>query len=408
MYHPTVIAANWEKLQEEYPDTPLRENDISYCSDMTDRLSNAVDSKGRLVRQVLEEEQRFIINELLVTKINFPYWAQRYAFINVEGRGVERMYPLLDSQRFILSRIAELELQTFRGEREDGALLNILKAARQVGVSTLAQVISAHRITTQNNIFGLVASDVPESSAYLFDMLERIEEHLPWWLKPQKLNHVKNTEMLFEGGSHIWVGAGKSTRGTTGQRGQLGRGKALSVVHLSELSTWETPEQIDDALLPTIARSPRVLALFESTAKGRNNWWHKHWKFTREYNSRFLNVFIPWFAEPKYSLDPPEGWEPKATTLEHAKRCEEVSPRWMGRKIVPTREQLYWYESTRAYYEGKDQLKQFLEEYGAVDDDECFQASGTSIFGAQVLDKIQMGARPLMGVVAVAPMKELR
>jgi hypothetical protein len=204
------------------------------------------------------------------------------------------------------------------------------------------------------------------------------------------------------------VGSGKSTRGTEGKRGQLGRGRTISFAHLSELSSWEAAEQIDDAFMWALPQFWRTFVLLESTAKGRHNWWHEHWEVSKT-KGRFFNVFIPWYAEPsKYAIEPPALWAPTPHTLQHAKRCEESSAKWMGRTIRLTRDQLYWYESTRSYYEAKDQLQKFIEEVGAVDDDETFQHSGRSVFGNAIIQKIRESARPLAAVLEVGPWAELK
>lgn len=343
---------------------------------------------------------------MLLGKVDWAYWAERYAQINVEGQGMARPYPLFDSQKLILNELALLELQIHEGTREDGILVNLLKA-RQLGASTEWEMLQAHRMATQNNIFGLVASDEPGTSAYLFDMFERIIENLPWYMRPGVKEHVKNTEMLFDGGSHIWMGSGKSTRGTEGMRGQLGRGKTLSVVHLSELSTWEATDQIDGALLPTMPPSARTLAGFESTAKGRNNWWHKHWKLSKA-GGRFHCIFIPWFAEPKkYRKTPPDGWEPAGITLAHAARCEAAGPRWLHRPVKLSKDQLFWYQETRKYYEERERLSLFLEEY-AADDDEAFQFSGQGVFPSAIMQRHEEIARGLAGAYEIGPMREIQ
>jgi hypothetical protein len=80
----------------------------------------------------------------------------------------------------------------------------------------------------------------------------------------------------------------------------------------------------------------------------------------------------------------------------------------MGRRYSLTKDQLYWYESTRDYYEAKDQLQKFVEEVGAVDDDETFQHSGRSIFSGPTIQRIRENARPLAGVLEVGAWAELR
>jgi len=408
MYSPKIVRAAVVKLEEAYK-RELREYTTDECAEFNDRLSDAFAEKGQQIRAFTAEEQAYIENELLMTKASWEYWAQRYCRINKDASTIAPMYPLLPSQEFILKKIGKLEEKIYEGEREDGILLNLLKGGRQIGGSTVAESILAHRSTTQNNLFGLIAADVPAQSAYLFDMYARMIDGLPPWLRPEILEKVKDTEIKFDGGTNVWVGSGKSARGTTGQRGQLGRGKTLSIGHLSELSTWEATDQIQGALLPTIPRSPRVFFMFESTAKGRGGWWHEHWLKSRKNIGRFVPIFIPWYAEPKkFSLTAPEGWVAKETTLAHAKRCEMTGGKWVDGEVRLTKDQLFWYETTRNDYEESGQLSTFLEEYGAADDDECFQFSGKTIFGAAVVQRIQDAARPVAGALEIKPMRDIR
>jgi len=406
MFSPKVIAASAARFESKLG-RDLVEYSVPEVEAWTSRLSDVFDAKGKRARDVTGEEQDFIDNELLMTKVSWRYWAERYAFINKKGAGLTRMYPLLDSQKLILEKIGAREELIHSGEWEDGILFDLLKA-RQLGASTLVECISAHRLTTQNHIFGLVASDDIENSGYLFDMFERIVEYLPWYLRPEVLEHVKNKEMLFDGGSHIWMGSGKSARGTSGERGNLGRGKTLSFVHLSEVSTWENTRQIKGALLPTMHPSPRLFCAFESTAKGRGNFLHKHWQGIKRGGDRFFPIFIPWYAEPNmYRRTPPEGWAPNPVTLAHAKRVEATGERWVGKPVRLAKDQLYWYEFTREQYEKDGELSTFLEEY-AGDDEEAFQYSGRGIFPAHVIEDVRAAAKPILDVLEVGPMTELQ
>jgi hypothetical protein len=122
----------------------------------------------------------------------------------------------------------------------------------------------------------------------------------------------------------------------------------------------------------------------------------------------FSNIFIPWYVERKHALNPPADWVPADTTLVHARRVEETSARWVGHKVTPDRPQLYWYEQMRAGYETKGDLKTFLEEFGSIDDDECFQYSGRSVFPLDALQKHQDLMRQPVDCLEIRPQKELR
>lgn len=410
MFHPQVIAYRLKALERKFVKRfTLQHHTVQEVSDFNGRMREIQDDEGNLKRTLEEDEQSFIISEQVICKVDFAYFAERHIWINREGQGLARMFPLLESQQFVLQRIGDIELAIVEGRHADGILINLLKGARQIGGSTLAEAIGVHRFTSQTNIFGLIAADVPDQSGFLFDMYERGVDNLPFYLRSDITDRVKATEMKFNTGSHIWVGSGKSVRGTEGKRGQLGRGRTLSFVHLSELSTWDTPGQIDDALLHAIPRSSRTFVMFESTAKGRHNWWHDHWNICKQGLGRFKNIFIPWYVErKKYSLPAPEDWSPSITTLAHARRCEETAPRWIEREVQLNRDQLYWYEQTRAYYEAKDELKSFVEEVGAVDDEETFQHSGKSIFPTATLQRVRDQARGMLGVAEVKSHMELR
>jgi len=410
MYHEAIIADRVARVEATHPryvpPGGFTRTAVDEVRARQSVLDLAMDDRGQWRRSLTPAEHEWCRNEWVLSKCDFAYWAERYVTINVAGSALGYLYPLWESQRLILDRIALLEKKRRDTGDPDGLCINELKA-RQLGASTLTAAMIAHRITMFTHTFGLIASDVPESSSYLFGMVERIISHLPWYMKPTTKYHVKDTELVFDtNSSHLWVGSGKSTRGTEGKRGQLGRGKTISAVHLSELSTWEEPQQIDGALQPAVPISSRTLWVNESTAKGRHNWWHQHWLAAKKGVGRFENIFIPWYAEQhKYWRPAPIDWTPKPLTLAHATRCEETSHLWMDRTIQLTRNQLYWYESTRASYEEKDDLSTFLEEYPA-DDEECFQYSGRSIFGLDVQERIRAQARPLLGVCEVRPRRE--
>ena len=268
-------------------------------------------------------------------------------------------------------------------------------------------------MVTQTHVRALLASDVPDNSGSegLFGMYERLVANLPWWLAPAEQFHQKNQHIIFETGSAILVESGKSMKGGLqdkgGQKGQLGRSKTFSTVHLTELSTWEAPEQIDDSLMPAVPRSPRTLGIKESTAKGRHNWHHEDWLLGTRSRGRWTNVFIPWYAEEtKYWLPAPLDWTPSEDTLAEARKAEAAGPLYLHRPVTLSRHQLYWWEETRAAYAEKGELARFLEEY-ASDPESCFQAAGRSIFTLDQLQYLRRLARPPIDCWSVAPARDL-
>lgn len=418
MFAPSVIATReaffHDNLKADIPGGRILRRDTATCWGFRDQLADAVDDKGNPTRSLTTEEDAFITHERLLSTLDFRYWAERWAYVAKETQDTEPIFPLWTSQELLLARIGEIEAVRHAEGSPDGILINCLKA-RQLGASTIVEVILAHGVTTQRGLRGLVAGDVQEQSQYMFGMAETVITNLPWWLKPPLQAHQRGLRWAATTGSSLQAAWGKSARGGLADRekakGNLGRGRTYSRVHLSELSSWERPEQINDALLPGVPIRPRVFGAFESTAKGRYDWWHEHWLATekglRVSGRRFDNVFIPWYIEPdKYWLPAPAGWAPAATTLAHSAAVEIDSPKWcLGRTIRLSREQLYWYESTRAAYDSADELYKFFEEFCSTPT-EAFQHAGRSIFSAKTLERCKSYERPPI-LVRVRPAKDI-
>jgi hypothetical protein len=373
-------------------------------------LQSAYTEDGEQVRTFTPEEDHFVAVERLRYGIDFRYAAERYFMVNKGGERLEPLFPLWTSQELVLQRFIRHEEAQLRGERDDGCLATVLKA-RQLGVSTLAACLLVHRITGRPYTQALIASDVTDSSAHLFGMADILYRHLPWFLKPRPTKFVNSGEhrhLHLANETKLMMESGKAMRGQkvedTGEgKGEMGRGKTVTAVHLSELSTWENPEQLDSALFPGIPIKPYVVGVLESTAKGRFNWWHKQWNKAEAGLSRFDPVFIPWYAEPdKWRLKAPIDWSPSSDTLAHATRCEHDAPRWLGHRVALNRDQLYWYERTKASYTVDERLAEFLTEYPA-DPTEAFQYSGRSVFTLAIRERIRAQARPTLGVITIEP-----
>lgn len=419
MYSSTVVAARQEQLEryvgKALPSGRLERIPVETCHSLRRLLDLVWDPDKQCLRRSLsQDEEAFIANERLLTKIDWRYWCERYCWINWEGQQLRPMFPLWESQELILAEVARVEEEHWRTAHPDGILFNCLKG-RQLGASSMAQSFLAHRATTHTHVRTLIASDVPQNSGSegIFGMLELVVKELPWWLKPKEDFHTKHRHIMWANGSRVIVESGKSMKGGLqeegGEKGQLGRSKTYSAAHLSEISTWERPEQINSSLLPAIPRTPRTLCIRESTAMGRNDYWHTEWrKAAQNKDPRFFNIFIPWYAEvSKYWLPCPPGWTPSTDTLQFAKRAGEHGPRYMHRAVALTKEQLYWYEITKASFEMDDQLYRFLSEYPS-EPEEAFQYSGRSIFSAATIDRLEKQTRPLLDVWTVRPHAELQ
>jgi hypothetical protein len=176
------------------------------------------------------------------------------------------------------------------------------------------------------------------------------------------------------------------------EKGSIGTGQTLHQVHISEFALWSNAEQIYDSLLPAVPMSPKTFMVIESTAKGRNNEWHRTWERSKRGLGRLKPIFFPYYTDPNdYRLPAPAGWTPMEHTQRHAERVAATSHRWVGKSLELTREQQYWYEQTYAQYKDSRMLWKFLAEYCA-DDLEAFQVSSQGVFSAELIDDLRQKA----------------
>jgi hypothetical protein len=389
VYHPKVIAerfaARMDVVRQQWPDFDPRQYTLAETESWDSRLRNAYDPvTKKQLRDLTEEETRYIVGEMIWCRSDFRYWVERRAKIPSDGGSLITI-PLRRTQQIILKKLADLEVTS--AERNDGVLALCLKA-RQLGVSTLSELLIAHKAAFYSHRSCMIASDIPTASGHLFDMVERV---------------YRNQEIVFgQIDSRIRVGWGNATRGQKGQaRARLGQGSTIHAIHCSELSSWATPQQLDSSVNPALPRHQNTFGLYEGTALGRGTWLHETWKQSVKGNYRFRPIFIPWAVEvEKYSMPAPLDWAPTSLSLQHATHVEHIMREWCGINLALTKDQLFWYETTREDYAARRQLHAFLAEF-AADPESAFQHSGTSYYPPEVLAAAHERARKMEGLAEV-------
>jgi len=250
--------------------------------------------------------------------------------------------------------------------------------------STVFELVLSHKAFFTHGFNGLLAADEAKQSEYLFNMMERVYDHSPWWLKPKREYHVKGTQMYFnEMDSMILVQYGNL-------KADIGRGKTIHGAHLSELEKWEDTDQIDDGLMPALPRLPSTMCFMESTGEYRGSWWHSFFNDTLDGANRFTPFFVPWYAEPgTYTKPAPDGWEPDEITKAHERQVFRDSAKWMrGKTTILTKDQLYFWEFTRKEYMKKGNTGIFFCEYAATPQ-EAFRSANSSVFSWETLDYLR-------------------
>ena len=105
-------------------------------ADWVEKLDGIYDPTAQsLLRPLTLEEESFIRHEINRCKVDFRYWATRYARIKDKQMNLVPLIPTVVQELF-LQKAAKAELDAVNGRTGDGVLLIVLKA-RQLGISTI-------------------------------------------------------------------------------------------------------------------------------------------------------------------------------------------------------------------------------------------------------------------------------
>ncbi len=342
-------------------------------------------------------EVRFMSNERHLSMCDASYWATRFGWIKNVRNDLQR-FEFRAAQRVYMAIVAELESM--------GAAVEMLcNKARQLGLSTVTELLIAHRAMFYYGVNATIASYDQAKTGEMAKMLFLAYDMCPWWMRPSFTRRVESDRgMLAFGGQRSAVGFqhGRQTSG-------ISQGTTPTLYHLSEVAYYPDPEAlIEVGLYKAVHPSPKVFGVLESTAAGDTGWWSdKYWYYKRKWpNCRMLSLFLPWFLgrelypnETWLRKSPvPEGWEPLAETramIARAKLYVASNPvlakvlNESGRWELP-REQAWWWEV--GYREAQDAGKEklFYQEY-PTDDLESFQGSYESVFGRETITLADAG-----------------
>ena len=426
MYHPSVIQTNVDRVQSELAvraqrarDPELEKLELQYHS-LSEVLSSRshFDERLRKYDADLErdsktpplkfglDERRWIRNERIMCRLDFMYWATRYARIRSRD-GQMILYSPNVSQRIVHTLRAENELARI-------AVAFIQLKARQLGVSTDTEMVVLHRAQFYSHVNAVVASSDPDKSTKMAGMMERAFDNQPFYLKPNIRQVIGELIEFPLQHSFISIQHGAQFTG-------ISRGDTPTIAHLSELADFKNAEDLVDAsLMRAMHDSPWMYLVLEGTAQGRRNWWHKSWDHAKSNweggRSRLRPVFLPWFvgtdlyptetwlrARPR-----PPDWKPEQYVIAHAERARNyvrsntLLKRFLGADWAMPLDQMWFYEVERAEHLAKNELNKFLQEMPA-DDLEAFQSTAISVFDTDTISwyRDEAGRRAPVGIYTI-------
>lgn len=348
-------------------------------------------------QSLTDHERQWMLNEQILCMSDAVYFLTRYAFIKNEENIIER-FQFRVPQKLLFSIISTLE----EGNR---TLEIMILKARQLGCSTLVELLISHRIFFAHGVNAILGSADQTKTSLMANMMFLCYDRMPFWLKPKYTRRVESDRgMLVFGHTNSGVSFQHGTQ-TSG----IARGTTPTVYHLSEVASYsDALNQIESSLFRCVHPSPNVFGILESSGEGDKGWWPDTWRSSRDHwargGARLCPLFLPWFCGIElypdhqwitYDHPIPLGWRPNTDTRKHVAKAElyvrsmPLLLKHLGRNgewRMPLEQQWFW-EFGHEEAKRKGTESKWYQEM-CSDDEEALQRSVESAFGHEVIAEI--------------------
>lgn len=252
---------------------------------------------------------------------------------------------------------------------------NVILKARQLGFTTTIDIFFLDRaLFNPNTKVGIVAHTLPDVTEIFRTKIKFAYDNLP----PDVRGFVqakteRANELIFSNGSSVRVAVSM-------------RSGTLQCLHISEYGkVWakapKKGQEIRTGTLPTVHEDGIIC--IESTAEGVGGHFHEICVQSEELANEGRELskfdykfhFFPWWKDPKYEIEPPDGFELGERLLKYFASLEKR----IGQEI--TLRKRYWYLVKER--EQQDLMKQ---EYPSFSE-EAFLSSGRKVFDANALNE---------------------
>lgn len=331
--------------------------------------------QGGLARELDDKENKFIDSERILCKADFEYYLTRYHAVERDpGVGTQSgIGPaiLLESQKRLIEKAGQREKVCYEELKKYGHTAGILIYAhkcRQVVFTATSRGVTLHRMMFYpgTRAFAATLKEGPEGTGELYKRDSLTIDNLPFWLKPEVYPNVKDEEIGFEAPLSC-----RLTYQAENQQTGIGTGTQQDVSHLTEVPLWNYPHRIRYSFYPSLPKAVTTFHIQEGTSAGKGGYWQEVSEGCRQKRVGFEDwtyVFCPWYVNlTKYRSNPPDSWNPNEHSQKHVLLIERTSPEFNeGKTIHPTRDQMFWWETTRAMHAQNGELSSFLANFPAT------------------------------------------
>jgi len=354
-----------------------------------------------------DEEREEIIQQFIRIRIrhDFAFWAALLAYIKPKGEGGEDVL-------FRLNRPQRRLIERFEKKRLQGKPIRlILLKARQWGGSTATQIYMAWlQLVHKVGLNSLIVAHVKDTSTEIKDMFKKLLDAYP-------VEMLYRLGEAYDANESKWVGVGTSGNISripqrnckikigTAEKPDSARGGDYNLVHCSEVALWKktegkTPQQIVRSACSGITLKPYTMIVYESTANGTGNFFHREYVDAKAGKSQFESLFISWFEIEQYAIPFTSTaqmvafaqwlYDNRNNHVAASSREEPGSYLWWLWQQGATLEAINWYiEERKKYTEHSDMASEYPS-----DDIEAFTFSGSHVFNNEDIEQFRAGCRP--------------
>lgn len=344
------------------------------------------------------EEAQWMRNEQLLVQCDHAYAVTRYGYV-VNEEGVIQRFTFRSAQSLLFEVISGLE-------DDDVAIEIMILKARQLGMTTLVELLILFRIIFSYGVNSVIASADRGKTKMMSKKLLMAYDMLPVWLRPAYTSRIESEqgELTFGAlSSGVYFQHGNQMSG-------IARGSTPTIYHLSECASFSNAaDQIEASLFKAVHASSRIFGILESTGEGNEGWWAETWHYSKANwpTCRLCPLFFPWvlgtdlYPKPDWMRKRPLpiAWYDKRLpdTKEHVARVEAyiastpILRRHLGAGWrMPLQQQWFW-EVNHEEAKAKGLEATWYQEM-AGDDIEALQRSAESVFGHDTMIEVREGA----------------
>ena len=331
--------------------------------------------------RLTKSDNDWIDQEYLHCMTDVRYFISNYYAYRDEKEGFKGLYPLFDSQEILYEEYRRLE-------KLYGKVRALVLKARQMGSTTYncAEFFQKTIFTEHTN--SIIVGQDDDQTKFIMGMYESALDFIPWWMKPRK-NIAQTGKIINFDEKDAELRAKRPGLKSTiyadnaNKPSGVGRGRTFGRALLSELSFWQNGSQLSKSLFPTM-NTPDGFYIMESTANGRNDFWHNLWRRAEAGKVDWHPIFIPFYRRAKTYSMPILKTEVFVLTDDEKEMRESI---FKKESFLITDETVKWMRNKKEEFiatDGDDMM--FSQEYTS-NPEESFQSSAITAIPRGILNR---------------------